>query len=56
MEILERLVTGKSLLLGHAPVNGDSRKVLLDQQLGQSHATLNRFDENDHLIEFQNVK
>ena len=56
LEILERLVARQTLLLAHAPVNGDRGEVLLDQELRQGHAPLDRLDEDDHLVELQDVE
>ena len=49
LEILELLVPRQSLLLSHPPVDGDGWEVLLNQELGQSHATLDRLHKNDNL-------
>merc|ERR1719336_2444938 len=56
LEVLELLVPGKPLLLAHAPVDGDGREVLLNQQLGQCHAPLHRLDEDHHLVELQHIQ
>ena len=56
LEILELLVSGESLLLVHAPMDGNGGEVLLDEQLGQSHATLDALHEDDHLVELQDVQ
>ena len=49
LEILELLVSWKSLFLSHSSMDGDSREVLLSQELSQSGTTLNRLDEDDDL-------
>ena len=49
LEVLELLVAGESLLLVHSPVDGDGGEVLLDQELGEGHATLDALDEDDDL-------
>merc|ERR1719323_656550 len=56
LEDLELLVPGEPLLLAHAPVDGDGREVLLNQQLGQCHAPLHRLDEDHHLVELQHIQ
>ena len=48
-KVLELLVAFQALLLGHAPVDGDRRKVLLDEQLRQSDTTLHAANEDDNL-------
>ncbi len=49
LEVFELLVSGETLFLGHAAVDGDGGEVLLRQQLGQGDAPLHRLDEDDDL-------
>ena len=49
LKVFELLITRQTFFLCHATVNGNSREILFDQQLCQSHTALNRLDENDHL-------
>ena len=56
LEILELLVSGQSLLLSHAAVDGNRGKVLLDEKLGQGNTPLDRLDEDDHLQQFMLLK
>lgn len=40
LEILELLVAGQAIFLGHPTVNSDSREILLNEQLGECHTSL----------------
>ena len=46
---LKQGIPRQPLLLAHSPVDGDGGEVLLDQQLGKGHASLDRLDEDHHL-------
>ena len=56
LEILELLVSWEPLLLSHSSVDGDGREVLLGQELGESHTTLHRLDEDNNLVELEHVQ
>ena len=49
LEILELLVSGESLLLSHASVNGNGGEILLYEELSQGHTSLHRLDKDDDL-------
>ena len=50
-KVLELLVALEPLLLAHAAVDADGREVLLDEELGQGDAALDRADKDDNLGE-----
>ena len=56
LEIFELSVAGDAFLLRHGAVDGDGREVLLHKKVGESTATLHRFDEDDDLVELQRVE
>jgi hypothetical protein len=56
LEVLEALVALEALLLVHRAVDRDCRKVLLDEQLRESHAALNSAHKDDHLEEQEKTK
>ena len=41
LEVLELLIPGQSLLLGHSSVDGDGREVLFNEKLSQGNTPLN---------------
>ena len=49
LEILELLVSGESLLLSHASVNGDGGEILLYEELGQGNTSLHGLHKDDDL-------
>ena len=51
MEVLELLVSGQTLLLGHGPVDSDGREVLVHKQLSQGHVPLHVLHKNHNLVE-----
>lgn len=51
LEVLELLIPRQTFLLSHTPVNADRREVLFSQELGESHTSLYRLDENDDLMD-----
>ena len=55
LKVLELLIAIQTLLLGHCAVDGDGGKVLLHQQLAQSHASLNRLRKDDTKIKKRKV-
>jgi len=56
LEVLEELITLETLFLVHGAVDVDGGKVLLFQQGCEGNATLDRFDEDDDLIELQRIQ
>jgi hypothetical protein len=56
LEVLEQLVPLETLFLVHRTVNVNGGKVLLFQQGRQGNATLDRFDEDDDLVELQRIQ
>jgi len=56
LKVLEERVSFESFLLVHGPVDVDCREVLVLEQLVQRDASLNGFDENDDLVEFERVE
>ena len=49
LEVLELLISGKTFFLGHRSVDGNGGEVLVNQELGKSHATLHTLHEDDNL-------
>merc|ERR1719278_2196712 len=56
LEILELLVSGESLLLSHASVDGNGWEILLYEELGQRNTSLHGLDKDDDLVEFQHIE
>jgi hypothetical protein len=56
VELLEGLVAGNTLLLGHRTVNADTGEVALNQQLVELLGALNRLDKDAHLVELKRVQ
>jgi len=54
--LLERFVPRQALLLRHAAVDGDGRKVALGEELVEVRAALHGLDEDDHLVEHERVE
>jgi len=56
LEVLELLISGQTFFLGHRSVDGNGGEVLVNQELGKSHATLHTLHEDDNLVEFQSIE
>ena len=56
LKVLELAVPLQSLLLVHTSVDIDGWEVLVLEKLVQSDASLNGFDENNDLVEFERVQ
>jgi hypothetical protein len=56
LKVFELAVPLQSLFLVHASVDIDGWKVLVLEELVQSDASLNRFDKDDDLVEFEGVQ
>jgi len=56
LKVLELAVPFQSFFLVHASVDIDGWKVLVFEELVQSNASLNRFDEDNDLVEFEGVQ
>ena len=50
------LIPAESLLLAHAPVDGNGGEVLLYEELGEGNTPLDRLDKDDDLVEFQHIQ
>jgi len=56
LKVFEQRVSFKSFLLVHGPVDVDGWEVLVFEELVQGDASLNGFDEDDDLVEFERVE
>jgi len=56
LKVFELAVPLQSLFLVHASVDIDGWKVLVLEELVQSNTSLNRFDEDNDLVEFEGVQ
>lgn len=56
VKVLEGLVTGDALLLGHSRVDADAGEAAFTQKLIQFVGTGDRSDKDDNLIEFEGIE